>query len=248
MIKNGDTFYELTVVKRVENHISRNGTQFSKYLCECSCGALTEVLGTSLSSGHTKSCGHLQKKYKVSDDTMMNKTFGKLTVISRAPSHKLPSGSVYDMWYCECECGNKTVSFGKLLRTRKNMSCGCTRSLKQSEAGFYPKAELWTIDFLKEHLIKYESQKTFCDLKGVNGGLLSYDFYLPERNILLELHGLQHYQPIDWFGGKVTFEKQQQHDMLKREYAAENGFKLIEIPTNHITNRNLMSLLSQHLL
>lgn len=54
----GMTFGELTVIKRVENN-KHNQVQ---YLCKCSCSEdkFVVVVGGKLSSGHTKSCGHLQ--------------------------------------------------------------------------------------------------------------------------------------------------------------------------------------------
>lgn len=82
---------------------------------------------------------------------------------------------------------------------------------------------------LSEMDIKFEYQKSFSDLLGVNGGLLSYDFYLPEHNLLIEFQGKQHERPIDWFGGQEQFIKQQEHDKRKRNYAKVHGIKLLEI-------------------
>lgn len=59
---------------------------------------------------------------------------------------------------------------------------------------------------------------------------LHYDFYLPDQNILIEYQGIQHYESIGLFGGDNQFEIQQKHDQMKREYAKEHGYNLIEIP------------------
>ena len=64
---------------------------------------------------------------------------------------------------------------------------------------------------------------------GVNNGKLSYDFYLPQCNVLVECQGIQHYEPIEYFGGEEQFAIQQEHDKRKREYAEKNGYKLLEI-------------------
>lgn len=56
----GKTFGHLTVIGRAENHISPSGKIYSKWLCVCACGKKLEVLGRSLRSGHTQSCGCLQ--------------------------------------------------------------------------------------------------------------------------------------------------------------------------------------------
>lgn len=44
--------------------------------------------------------------------------------------------------------------------------------------------------------IEFEMQKRFDDLKGVGGRKLSYDFYLPTYNLLVEYQGEQHKKPV----------------------------------------------------
>ena len=88
--------------------------------------------------------------------------------------------------------------------------------------------EKYIRNYLDEHNIKYEPQKRFKDLKDKK--LLSYDFYLPKYNILIEYQGIQHYESISFNNkDKTDLEKQQLHDKLKREYAKNNGYKLLEL-------------------
>lgn len=54
----GKKFERLTVIKRVEN--SKSGQ--TRWLCRCDCGNETIVWGGHLRSGHTKSCGCLNKE------------------------------------------------------------------------------------------------------------------------------------------------------------------------------------------
>ena len=78
----GMTFERLTVLKQVEDYVSPNGIRQSRWLCECSCPAHTkiEVVGGSLVSGKTRSCGCLQKE-KVSQIVKKeNKRFSILRV------------------------------------------------------------------------------------------------------------------------------------------------------------------------
>lgn len=89
-------------------------------------------------------------------------------------------------------------------------------------------------NYLLVNSIKFERQKKFDGLMGVSGGLLSYDFYIPEKNLLIEFQGIQHTQPVDFFGKGMKFAKerfhiQQEHDHRKREYAINNNIKLLEI-------------------
>ena len=82
-------------------------------------------------------------------------------------------------------------------------------------------------NYLDKNNIKYIPQKKFKDLKDKN--YLSYDFYLPKYKILIEYQGKQHYEECNYFGGEEQLKKQQVHDKLKREYAKNNGYKLLEL-------------------
>lgn len=42
-----------------------------------------------------------------------------------------------------------------------------------------------------------------------------FDFYLPKYNIFIEFNGKQHYEPIDFFGGIKTFDRQVARDIEK---------------------------------
>jgi len=77
-------------------------------------------------------------------------------------------------------------------------------------------------NFLKINKITYKREKTFKGLVGINGGLLKYDFYLPNYNLLIEFQGEQHERAYEKFGG-------QEHDKQKREYAKEHNINLLEI-------------------
>lgn len=53
---------------------------------------------------------------------------------------------------------------------------------------------------LTELCIEFERHKKFEGLRYINP--LSYDFYLPEYNTLIEYNGEQHYMPVELFGGE----------------------------------------------
>ncbi|ARQ95824.1 hypothetical protein qdsa001_68 [Staphylococcus phage qdsa001] len=94
----------------------------------------------------------------------------------------------------------------------------------------------------KENNIRYEEQKKFEGL--VNIFQLSYDFYLPDYNILIEYQGEQHFKPKT-FGGiskelaKERFKKQQVNDKIKNKFAKDNDFVLWE-PTYKINTYSSM--------
>lgn len=78
--------------------------------------------------------------------------------------------------------------------------------------------------------INYISQKTFEGLIGLGGCLLSYDFYLPQYNLLIEYQGEMHERFVKGIHKTVKdFEKQVEHDRRKKEYAQDKNIQLLEI-------------------
>ncbi len=89
--------------------------------------------------------------------------------------------------------------------------------------------------YLTKNKISFETQKTFDDLK--NKRKLSYDFYIPNKDLLIEYNGKQHY--INGFGSTThEWHKQLHRDWLKRKYAKENGITLLVIPYTQFNNIN----------
>lgn len=54
---SGKRYGYLTVIERVADKELNDGRKKTQYLCVCDCGATTFVMGESLRSGATKSCG-----------------------------------------------------------------------------------------------------------------------------------------------------------------------------------------------
>ena len=107
-----------------------------------------------------------------------------------------------------------------------------------------PKGEIIILKILDNLNINYDYQKTFDDLKDKD--YLSYDFYIPSQSILIEYQGIQHYQPIDHFGGDDRFTIQQKHDQIKLDYAKEHGYNLIAVPYTVDTLPKIKKYLIKH--
>ena len=85
------------------------------------------------------------------------------------------------------------------------------------------------IDFLDSIMFgEYEYQQYYDGLIGVNGGELSYDFYIPKYNLLIEYQGEYHDGSVSC-QTEEDIERQQEHDRRKREYAKSHGIDLLEI-------------------
>ncbi len=130
----------------------------------------------------------------------------------------------------------KIITYTALTRSAKfQHNCGfvfsqIAKNFLQSRgcpkcAGTKSKGELKIEDWLLNHNIKYYYNYT---IKEINN--CSYDFYLPDYNILIEYQGQQHFSPVNIFGGEEKFQKQLLHDEKKKEYAKKNNYILIIIP------------------
>lgn len=95
---------------------------------------------------------------------------------------------------------------------------------KCNESKMEKEAALW-LDHNSIPYIRYMKFDGCSDKKQ-----LSYDFYLPDYNTNIECQGLQHYEPVDYFGGEEAFKIQQKHDAIKRQYCLDNHIELLEIP------------------
>ncbi len=63
-----------------------------------------------------------------------------------------------------------------------------------------------------------------------SGGLIS-DFYLPNRKIMVECHGEQHYRfNAHFHRTRLNFLKSQSNDRRKKEWCDMNNISLIELP------------------
>lgn len=81
--------------------------------------------------------------------------------------------------------------------------------------------------FLKSKNINYTKQKKYKDCININ--MLPFDFYLPDYNICIEFNGIQHYKPVDIFGGEESFKLTKLRDGIKEKYCKNNNIKLIII-------------------
>lgn len=101
-------------------------------------------------------------------------------------------------------------------------------------------------NYLDTKHIKYIPQKKFNDLK--DKALLSYDFYLPKQKALIEYQGEQHYESRK-FNGKDNsdLKKQQYHDKLKKDYAKNNGYKLLELHYSLDTQEKVSNYLDREI-
>ena len=115
----GMRFGKLTVVSRVESHISKNGNKRIVWHCKCDCGNETDALALNLTRQHTTSCGCARKegRDKLAKD-IEGIRFGHLIGI-----HRIEDSS-RTKWLFRCDCGNEVEAYLSNVVTGKTRSCG----------------------------------------------------------------------------------------------------------------------------
>lgn len=214
----GQRFGRLTVLEKVDYNDTPQKCE-AKWRCQCDCGNIVEVRGTSLRKGATRSCGCLHNEltgnqFRI-DET--GNTYGLLTVIEYAGSTPKQDA----LWLCKCQCGNTKIVNGRDLRNGHTSSCGCLIS----------KGESMIAAYLQQHNIRYKSQYTDASLRTNVNGQYKFDFALLNKKeqpiAMIEFNGKQHYEQSDFFG---DLEDIKYRDKQKSIWCQQHNIPLLIIP------------------
>lgn len=111
---------------------------YLKWLCQCECGTIRLVTGTSIKNGTSKSCGCLAtesarrtiQNIKKDITDISGKRFG-LLVANKMTDKRIRGGVI---WNCHCDCGqDKEIPYANLRNGTK--SCGCLKRINQMAGG-----------------------------------------------------------------------------------------------------------------
>lgn len=116
----GNKYGKLTVIKFHDYEYLSNGSPTIRWLCKCDCGKETVVRGTSLTSGHSRSCGCARyDNRKPVHINMLGMKIGSWTVIEQIGLNKHREC----IWLCKCDCGNIKKFRGVALRNGVGLKC-----------------------------------------------------------------------------------------------------------------------------
>ena len=105
-----------------------------------------------------------------------------------------------------------------------------------SKKKYASKYEAQIANILEEANIPFRSQEPLDYCRDIR--VLPFDFFLPDYEAFIEVHGQQHYKSVKFFGGEEAFTKTLSHDKKKRKCAIENDYGYIEIPYSDIKPLN----------
>ena len=228
----GKQFNQLTVIKRIITDEDK-----VEWLCQCSCGNTKIIRADSLKSGHTQSCGCLQKKHisELNFKNLIGQRFGKLVVTNRSQK-KDTKGQYY--WFCKCDCGSVNLEIsGHNLVAHRTISCGCIRSKGEEKIASILKEN--NIPFIREYILK--------DCTLTTGGHPRMDFAILNKNneieYFIEYQGEQHYYARGDIFTDENVKKIQQRDKEKLAYCNS-----INIPIKYIKYTDFNTLTINNLI
>ena len=100
--------------------------------------------------------------------------------------------------------------------------CNDSKMEKKCHRLFVNRGLIYNKDFFRE--------KSFDGLRSAKGYPLRFDFWIPSRNLLIELDGRQHYKFIDGMHkNEDEFNIQIDNDERKMIYAKDNGLHLLRV-------------------
>jgi hypothetical protein len=128
----------------------------------------------------------------------------------------------------EITCRKGHIFFQKVSNHLQGKGCPiCRESIGERNISVY----------LENKSIKFIRQKKFSDCKYISH--LPFDFYIPSINTIIEYDGIQHFEPVELFGGLEEFEKTKIKDKIKNEYCSINNIKLYRISYKDIITDTL---------
>lgn len=109
----------------------------------------------------------------------------------------------------------------------------------------FSKGEKKIKDILVASNLEFETEYVFDDLISPDGGKLRFDFAVIKNGVLshlIEYDGKQHFEPIEYMGGKKRFEVQIRNDRIKNEFCVKNRIRLLRLPYTEYRKLNLEML------
>ena len=86
----------------------------------------------------------------------------------------------------------------------------------------------WKHELTLFHTIKKKYPDTLYQYRPEWLGLQSLDLYIPSIRTAIEYQGIQHYRPVEFFGGEEALTKRNDLDRRKKQLCIENDVRLIE--------------------
>ena len=154
-------------------------------------------------------CPYCSGLYPIVGETDLWTVYPEIARLLKNPSdgYRLTKGSGKKVEFICPNCGSSSVHAVNNI-VKRGFSCPVC-----SDGISYPNK--FIASMFEQLEIKYKPEYKFSNSK------YKYDFYLPNYNIIVEMHGRQHYE--EWGKSKRTLKEEQENDRLKMDFAIKQG-------------------------
>lgn len=188
-----------------------------KFRCGVNANHIFETTPDTIYKGK-KSCPYCNYRKVYIGETDMWTTNPQLAkmLLNQEDGYKYFDGSSSKVdWVCP-NCG--TVIKNKVINNvkREGLSCSnCSDGMSFGEKFIYSLLKQLNVYFVHDNATKWSDRKR-------------YDFYIPDYSMIIEVHGMQHYERSFNFGNRnrnatKTLDDEKNNDKLKKENALKNG-------------------------
>jgi hypothetical protein len=102
----------------------------------------------------------------------------------------------------------------------------------------------WKHELSLFHAVRKRHPDTLYQYRPDWLGRQSLDLYVPSLRTAIEYQGVQHYIPVEFFGGEEALAQRQELDRTKRQLCEENEVRLVEWPYSlDPTDRNVREMI-----
>lgn len=99
----------------------------------------------------------------------------------------------------------------------------CNKTMSKGERRIMEYLQKHNYNFDKEAQFPWQSHKAY-----------RYDYYVPDYNLIIEYHGIQHFEETNFLHSSLTTN--QEHDAIKLNEALKNGYNYLVIPYTHYSS------------
>ena len=226
--KVGDTIYDTYLVieqtkiphAKIHNPNAKSRSGMNKaYVVKClKCGYVftigEDIINNGNQKGYCKACNKYSKVAVrgYNDLWTTNPKIAQMLLNPEDGYNHLKTSNDKTNWVCpNCNSIIKNKSFAQVYY--RGLSCK-----KCGDGISYPEKVMRA--FLEQSGLTFEMHKIF---KWSN--LKEYDFYLPDYNIIIETHGIQHYDKSFERMGGMTLKEVQLNDVYKKNLAIKNNIE-----------------------
>ena len=134
---------------------------------------------------------------------------------------KRDSGRAYDL--------ERALAADKLSSKIHRRFHNIVENMVREEFSYKRIGEHWPTETTLCNLVKQEFQEGKVVFhyrpKFLEG--LEIDIYIPDKKLGIEYQGIQHFKPIDFWGGEDALKKRQEHDRRKKAICDSRGIDLV---------------------